>query len=75
MSDFNADMAARMRELLARFKLPTVAAQVVRRLTDAGHPDALPTLLEVLEAEAGERSQRRTERLLRIRCVLIRAKN
>ena len=65
MTDFTADKAARMRELLARFKLPTVAAEVVRRLTDAGHDDALPTLLEVFEAEAGERSQRRTERLLR----------
>ncbi len=53
MTDFTADMAARMRELLARFKLPTVAAEVVRRLTDAGHDHALPTLLEVFEAEAG----------------------
>jgi DNA replication protein DnaC len=65
MIEFTADMAARMRELLARFKLPTVAAEVVRRLTDAGHDHALPTLLEVFEAEAGERSQRRTERLLK----------
>src|SRR5271165_3183235 len=65
MSLFTPDMAARMRELLARFKLPTVAAEVARRLTDAGHDDALPILLEVFEAEAGERAQRRTERLLR----------
>jgi DNA replication protein DnaC len=59
------EMAERMRELLVRFKLPTVAAQVVRRLTDAGHEAALPTLLEVYEAEADERGQRRTERLLK----------
>jgi DNA replication protein DnaC len=34
-------------------------------VTDAGHEDALPVLLEVLEAEADERGQRRTERLLK----------
>jgi DNA replication protein DnaC len=65
MSDFTADMAARMRELLTAFKLPTVCAQLIKRLTDAGRDDALPTLLEVFEAEADERGQRRTERLLR----------
>lgn len=65
MTEFTADRAARMRELLARFKLPTVAAEVVRRLTDAGYQLALPTLLEIFEAEADERSQRRTQRLLR----------
>ena len=56
MTDFTADMATRMRELLARFKLPTVAAEVERRLTDAGYREALPTLLEVFETEAGERA-------------------
>jgi DNA replication protein DnaC len=65
MSTFTVDRATRMRELLSRFKLPTVAAEVVRRLTDAGHDDALSTLLEVFEAEADERAQRRTERLRR----------
>ena len=65
MSDFTADMTARMRELLAGFKLPTVGAQLIQRLMDAGHDDALPTILEVFEAEADERGQRRTERLLR----------
>jgi DNA replication protein DnaC len=58
-------MAARLRELLARFKLPTVSAQLLRRLVDAGHDAALPVLLEIFEAEADERRQRRTERLLR----------
>jgi DNA replication protein DnaC len=65
MSALTPDMASRMRELLARFKLPTVSAEVVRRLTDAGYHEALSTLLEVFEAEAGERAQRRTERLLK----------
>lgn len=65
MTDLTMDMAARMLELLTRFKLPTVAAELVRRFTAAGHQDALPTLLEVFEAEADERGQRRTERLLR----------
>jgi hypothetical protein len=32
MSAFTVDRATRMRELLSRFKLPTVAAEVVRRL-------------------------------------------
>lgn len=64
-SVFTPEMAARLRELLTRFKLPTFAAEVVSRLTQAGHDSALPTLLEVLEAEMDERSQRRCERLLR----------
>ena len=59
------EMGTRMRELLTRFKLPTFAEQVIRRFTDAGHADALTTLLEVLEAESDERGQRRTERLLK----------
>jgi DNA replication protein DnaC len=65
MTDFTAEMADRMRELLTRFKLPTAAAEVVRRMTDAGHHDALPALLDVFETEAGERAHRRTERLLK----------
>ena len=65
MTELSLDQAARMRELLTRFKLPTVAAEIIGRVTDAGHATALPTLLEVFEAEADERGQRRTERLLR----------
>jgi DNA replication protein DnaC len=65
MSAFTADMASRTRELLTRFKLPTVAAQLIRRMTDAGQDGALPTLLQVFEAEADERAQRRMDRLLR----------
>jgi DNA replication protein DnaC len=62
---FTPEMLARLRELLTRFKLPTFAAEVVQRLTSAGHDAALPTLLEVLEAELDERGQRRCERLLK----------
>ena len=65
MSDFTIEMGERMRELLTRFKLPTVGTEVVRRFTDADQVDALPTLLELLEAEAGERGHRRTARLLK----------
>ena len=65
MTDFTLDMGTRLRELCASFRLPTFAIEVVRRLTDAGHEAALPTLLQVLEAEADERGQRRTERLLK----------
>lgn len=65
MTDLIVDMATRMRELLKRFKLPTFANEVARRFTDAGHASALTTLLEVLEAEADERGQRRTDRLRR----------
>jgi DNA replication protein DnaC len=62
---FTPEMTVRLRELLTRFKLPTSAAEVVQRLTQAGHDAALPTLLEVLEAELDERGQRRCERLLK----------
>ncbi len=70
MTDFTIDMGDRMRELLRRFKLPTFAEQIVRRFSDAGHDAALPTLLEVLEAEADERKQRRTVASSRCRACL-----
>ena len=62
---FTQEMADRLRELMTLFKLPTLAAEVARRFTDAGHEDALPTLLETAEAEYDERGHRRTERLLK----------
>jgi len=65
MSSLTIEMSTRLRELLTRFKLPTCAAETVRRFTDAGHEEALAVMLEVLEAEAGERGQRRTDRLLK----------
>ena len=46
-----------------QFRLPTMGAQSVARLTAAGHGDALETLLEVLEQEAEDRRQRRINKL------------
>ena len=42
-----------------------MGAQSVARFTEAGHGDALPTLLEVLEQEADDRRHRRINRLRR----------
>lgn len=58
-------MAERMFELFGIFKLQTMAEEAERRIEKAGHRDALPVFLELLELEAGERRGRRVERLLR----------
>ena len=55
----------RIRELCRQFRLPTLAAETVGRFSDAGHADALPTLVEVLEQEAEDRRIRRVDRLRR----------
>ena len=55
----------RVRELCKQFRLPTLAAETVDRFSDAGHADALPTLMEVLEQEAEDRRIRRVDRLRR----------
>ena len=55
----------RIRDLCREFKLPTLAAETVDRFSDAGHADALPTLMEVLEQEAEDRRIRRVDRLRR----------
>ena len=55
----------RIVELLSAFKLPTAAREMVPRLRSAGHGDLLPDLLEILELEAGDRRERRVDRLLR----------
>ena len=67
MSDthLTSDQAERMQELLVAFKLPTVNAELVRRVAAAGFGDALRVVLEVFEAEADARRERRVERLLR----------
>ena len=62
---FTPAMAERITELLGIYKLPTMSAELVRRFEKAGKQDALPLFLEVLEAEAGDRRERRVERLLR----------
>ena len=55
----------RIGQLCGQFKLPTVGAQSVTRFTAAGHGDALPTFVEVLEQEAEDRRHRRINRLRR----------
>ena len=55
----------RIRELCRQFRLPTLATETVDRFSDAGHADALPTLVEVLEQEAEDRRIRRVDRLRR----------
>ena len=51
--------------LLTQFGLTTAAEELVPRLTEAGHPEAMPVLVEVVEAEAEARRQRRITRLRR----------
>ena len=53
----------RIGQLRHQFKLPTMGAQSVARFTAAGHGEALPTFLEVLEQEAEDRRHRRIDRL------------
>ncbi len=53
----------RIGQLCHQFKLPTMGARSVSRFTAAGHGDALPTFLEVLEEEAEDRRHRRISRL------------
>jgi DNA replication protein DnaC len=66
MSGVGADTPAvgdRITTLLRSFKLPTVATELVKRLLEAGHPEALEVVLEVLEMERQDRWERRVERL------------
>jgi DNA replication protein DnaC len=58
-------LGERIGALMAEWKLPTVASELVRRLLAAGQEEALVVLAEVLELEAEARKQRRTERLRR----------
>lgn len=60
-----AKVAERLVELLVRFKLPTLARELVARLVADGHAALLPSLLEVFELEADDRQGRRIERLRR----------
>jgi DNA replication protein DnaC len=62
---FTPAMADRLTELLGLFRVPTMAAETVKRFEQAGHHEALHTLLEVAELEANDRRQRRIERLQR----------
>jgi len=60
-----AATAERIEALCGRFRLPTVAAEVVARFRAADQAEALETLAEVLELEATDRDQRRVDRLRR----------
>ena len=51
--------------VLGTFGLTTAAEEIVPRLTQAGHQDAVPVLVEVFAAEAEARRQRRIARLRR----------
>ncbi|HSC28821.1 MAG TPA: IS21-like element helper ATPase IstB [Vicinamibacterales bacterium] len=51
--------------LLGTFGLTTAAEEMVPRLTQAGHQAAVPVLVEVFDAEAEARRQRRIARLRR----------
>ncbi|WP_157907027.1 ATP-binding protein [Sorangium cellulosum] len=58
-------MGAWITALLSEWKLPTAAGELVRPLVAGGHGEALGVVAEVLELEAAERKERRTNRLRR----------
>jgi DNA replication protein DnaC len=62
---FTPQMGNRIAEMLSAFKLPTLAAELVRRFVEAGRADVLPLLLDVFELEAHDRRERRVDRLRR----------
>jgi DNA replication protein DnaC len=62
---YTPEMGDRITALLSEWKLPTMAAELVRHLVSGGHGEALAVVAEVLELEAAGRKERRVERLLR----------
>lgn len=58
-----SDTRVAIAALFKEFKLPTAAVEMVRRLEDAGHDDALEVVREVLQAEHDDRRERRVARL------------
>lgn len=58
-----AALGGRITTLLRSFKLPTVASELVGRLLEAGYPEALDVVEEVLEMERQDRWDRRVARL------------
>lgn len=56
-------MGDRITALLTAWKLSTAAPELVRRLSEAGHDEALVLLAEVFELEASARGERRVDRL------------
>jgi DNA replication protein DnaC len=53
----------RITELLTTWKLTTAATELVKRMTAAGHDEALALLAEIFELEAQARGERRVDRL------------
>ncbi len=58
-------LSTQLTSLLTQFGLATAAEELVPRLTQAGHSEAMSVLVEVFEAEAEARRQRRITRLRR----------
>ena len=56
-------VAKQMQLMCKDLRLPTIGTEAVGRFVDAGHVDALPTLLEVFRQEMDDRYQRRVDRL------------
>jgi len=65
MTTYSPEVGARITALLTAFKLPSAARELVHRFVAAGLDASLPLLCEVLELEAGERRERRVDRLRR----------
>jgi len=59
------ETAERIKQLFTQFKLPTLSSEIVGRFVQGGHQDALTVLRDVLELEAGDRRERRVDRLRR----------
>jgi DNA replication protein DnaC len=57
--------AERIGKLCTAFKLPTIGAELCRRLVDGGLPDAVTIVAQVFEMEAQDRHERRVDRLRR----------
>lgn len=62
---YTPEVGARISTLLAEWKLPTAAAELVTRMVAGGHDEALLLVAEVFELESGARRERRVERLRR----------
>lgn len=62
-STYVPEVGERITALLAEFKLPTTAIELVQRLLAAGEESALVLVKEVLELEAQGRMERRVDRL------------
>ena len=58
-------VAEQLKSMCKELRLPTIGTEAVGHFVDAGHVDALDTLLEVFRQELDDRHQRRVDRLRR----------